>query len=210
MDFKKIKFNKSGMSLDVTYYEKIEVDGVSVVNEISKKCSMIVHQDFLDALAGLKVHFALLCDLREVSNFPKRYDVKDFDHKEYLGKVTVTGISFGGDDGDGGVVIIGQKELPSGVLNVITPFTRLDGDYEWSEPLKDAIAIVSSEVERYLFEQKYGVKQLELPFDDEFAEDEPFGKFEDIPSTEGVAPVENKKKGNRKKKVEKEVLEEAC
>ena len=207
MNFKKIKFNRSGMSLDVTFYENIEVDGVSIVNEISKKCSMIVHQDFIDALAGLKVHFALLCDLREVSNFPKRYDVNNFDHEEYLDKITVTGISFGGDDGEG-VVIIGQKELPSGVLNVITPFTRLEGgEYEWTEQLREAIGIIESEAEQYLFEQKFGVKQLELPFDDEFSDEEPFGKFEDIP--EAAEPVEKKKKGGRKKKVSKEVLEQA-
>lgn len=212
MDFKKIKFNRSGMTLEVLYFETMTLNDTTVTNEINKKCNMIVHEDFIKALEGLKVHFALLCDLREVNNFPVDFgdEIEKFDHETYLEKIKITGISLGGEDENAGVVIIGQKELSGGgVLNIITPFTRFDSDYNYCNPLESAVNNVIYEVEQYLFEQKWGVKQLELPFDDFAEEDEPFGTFED------VAPVpvekEKKKRGGRKKKVEEsEVLEPAC
>lgn len=207
MDFKKIKFNKSAMLLEVTYFEHMEVNEAPVSNEVVKKCSMIVHQDFIDALNGLKVHFALLCDLREVNNFPKRYDVSNFDNEAYLEKIKITGISLGGDDDSAGVVIIGQKELTSGVLNLVTPFTRFDGDYEWADALSAAVEHVTDEVEHYLFDQKWGVKQLEFDFAEEF--EEPCGTFEDINPGETTGPVKEKKAKSRKKKVETEVFEQA-
>lgn len=213
MDFKKIKFNRSGMTLEVLYFETMNLNDTTVMNEISKKCNMIVHNDFVEALKGLKVHFALLCDLREVNSFPVDYgdNIENFDHETYLDKVTITGITLGGEDESAGVVIIGQKELPGGgVLNIVTPFTRFDSDYNYCNPLEQAVNSVVYEAEQYLFEQKWGVKQLEIPFED-FAEigDEPFGTFENIPVEE--QPREEKKKRGRKKKVEgTEVLEPAC
>lgn len=200
------------MTLEVLYFETMTLNDTTVTNEINKKCNMIVHEDFIKALEGLKVHFALLCDLREVNNFPVDFgdEIEKFDHETYLEKIKITGISLGGEDENAGVVIIGQKELSGGgVLNIITPFTRFDSDYNYCNPLESAVNNVIYEVEQYLFEQKWGVKQLELPFDDFAEEDEPFGTFED------VAPVpvekEKKKRGGRKKKVEEsEVLEPAC
>ena len=214
MDFKKIKFNRSGMTLEVLYFETMNLNDTTVTNEISKKCKMIVHNDFVEALKGLKVHFALLCDLREVNGFPVDYgdNIENFDHETYLDKITITGITLGGEDESAGVVIIGQKELPGGsILNIVTPFTRFDSDYNYCNPLEQAVNSVVYEAEQYLFEQKWGVKQLEIPFED-FAgiDDEPFGTFEDIPAEE-QPKEEKKKRGGRKKKVEEsEILEPAC
>lgn len=203
MDFKKIKFNRSGMSLEVTYLETMKINDISVTNEVVKKCNMIVHNDFIDALAGLKAHFALLCDLREVSTFPERYDIAHFDHEQFLEKIAITGISIGGDDDSAGVVIIGRKELPSGVLNLVTPFTRFDSDYKWREQLEEAVEHLLAETEQYVFDQKWGVKQLEFPFEDFADEAEPFGTFDDVPFSD------EKPKKKKPKKV-KEVLETAC
>ena len=200
------------MTLEVLYFETMTLNDTTVTNEINKKCNMIVHEDFIKALEGLKVHFALLCDLREVNNFPVDFgdEIEKFDYETYLEKIKITGISLGGEDENAGVVIIGQKELSGGgVLNIITTFTRFDSDYSHCNTLEQAVNNLVYEAEQYLFEQKWGVKQLELPFDDFAEEDEPFGTFED------VAPVpvekEKKKRGGRKKKVEEsEVLEPAC
>lgn len=212
MDFKKIKFNKSGMSLDMVYSESMLVNDTTVTNEISKKCNMIVHNDFIETLNGLKIHFALLCDLREVNTFPEDYEVEKFDYETCLENITITGVTLGGEDDSAGVVIIGQKELPGGgILNIVTPFTRFNSDYKNCNALENAVEAVVYEAEQYLFEQKWGVRQLEIPFED-FAEtdDEPFGKFEDIPE-QGQQPKEEKKKRGRKRKVdETEVLEPAC
>lgn len=212
MDFKKIKFNRSGMTLEVLYFETMTLNDTTVTNEINKKCNMIVHEDFIKALEGLKVHFALLCDLREVNNFPGDFgdEIEKFDHETFLEKIKITGISLGGEDESAGVVIVGQKELPGGgVLNIVTPFTRFDSDYSHRLALELAVDNLVGEAEQYLFEQKWGIKQLELPFED-FAEmDEPFGTFENI--TPVPIEKEKKKRGGRKKKVEEnEVLEPAC
>ena len=212
MDFKKIKFNRSGMTLEVLYFETMTLNDTTVTNEINKKCNMIVHEDFIKALEGLKVHFALLCDLREVNNFPGDFgdEIEKFDHETFLEKIKITGISLGGEDESAGVVIVGQKELPGGgVLNIVTPFTRFDSDYSYCLALELAVDNLGGEAEQYLFEQKWGIKQLELPFED-FAEmDEPFGTFENI--TPVPVEKEKEKRGGRKKKVEEnEVLEPAC
>lgn len=211
MDFKKIKFNRSGMTLEVLYFETMTLNDTTVTNEISKKCNMIVHNDLIEALKSLRVHFALLCDLREVNSFPVDFgdEIEKFDHETYLEKINITGISLGGEDESAGVVIIGQKELPGGgVLNIVTPFTRFDSDYSHCNTLEQAVNNLIYEAEQYLFEQKWGVKQLELPFEDFAEEDEPFGTFEDV--TPVPVKKENKKRGGKKKKVEEnEVLEPA-
>lgn len=200
------------MTLEVVYFETMSLNDTTVTNEICKKCNMIVHNDLIEALKWLRVHFALLCDLREVNSFPVDYadKIEKFDHETYLEKINITGISLGGEDESAGVVIIGQKELPGGgVLNIVTPFTRFDSDYSHCNALEQAVNNLIYEAEQYLFEQKWGVKQLELPFED-FAEmDEPFGTFEDV--TPVPVEKEKKKRGSRKKKVEEsEVLEPAC
>lgn len=198
------------MSIEVTFFEHMDVNDVPITNEVVKKCNMIVHKDFIDALAGLKIHFALLCDLREVNQFPERYDVNNFDHEQYLEKITITGITIGGDDDSAGVVIIGRKELPSGVLNLVTPFTRFDSDYQWQSELEEAVRNLSNETEQYVFDQKWGVKQLEFQFEEYADGEEPFGTFEDTLNAETAAPVEEKPKKKSRTKKAKEVLEPAC
>lgn len=212
IDFKKIKYSKSAMSIEVTYNEYLEVNEAPVSNEVVKKCNMIVHQDFINALNGLKIHFALLCDLREVSKFPEKYDVDKFDHEQFLDKIVITGITLGGDDNNAGIVIIGQKELPGGgILNLVTPFTRFESDYVWCVELEEAVKGVCYEAEEYL-NGKWGVRQLELDFADEYEENgEPLGKFENLP--ESIESVEQpKKRGRKKKEVTniEPVLEPAC
>ena len=72
--------------------------------------------------------------------------------------------------------MIGSREFPSGkVLNIITPFIRYADEvdpYDYAPQMADAINAAIYEVEQYLFNDKYAVKQLEIPFDEENDENE--------------------------------------
>ena len=94
----------------------------------------------------------------------------DDDLNEKLKNIIVTGYSKGGNDESAGVSIQAQKLLKSGqILNLSVPFTKYEdesGDgYLYGAELKEAIGRCSYEVDAYLFEGKYGIKQESFDFD---------------------------------------------
>jgi len=102
MEVKKVKIVK-GKTMSIEF---VEDDGTTVKEDHTTE----VHKDLKDAMAGLRIHFAVLSDYVKIKQVPNilQYDedpVTDF---------TVTGISIGGDDDAPGVVITGLKTTPSG------------------------------------------------------------------------------------------------
>ncbi len=126
----------------------------------------------------------------------------DDDLNEKLKNIIVTGYSKGGNDESAGVSIQAQKLLKSGqVLNLSVPFTKYEdesGDgYLYGAELKEAIGRCSYEVDAYLFEGKYGIKQESFDFDTP-EESDITGEKEEKP----------KKRGRKKKEQIKEIAEE--
>jgi hypothetical protein len=157
-------------SLEVNLEETITTSGGgSVTNEILKKCNTLVHDDLIAAFDHLKIHMVKACDFKK-SELIDRTTIDDFD-LSFLSDYRIKGFSIGGADDNEGVVLIGSREFSSGkVLNIITPFIRYADEidpYEFSCELADAINAAVYEVEQYLFADKYAVKQLEIPFDEE-------------------------------------------
>ena len=111
--------------VEVTFKENFSDENYS--NEVSKKCSQIVHSDLKAALEKLKPHLVLICEQPEARAI---IDTGFFDFDiENLDNYNVTGYSIGGSDEHLGVTIIGQKLLKSGqVLNLIAPFTKFENN----------------------------------------------------------------------------------
>ncbi|KAF0190418.1 MAG: hypothetical protein FD166_3811 [Bacteroidetes bacterium] len=158
-------------SLEVNLDETIITTsgGGSVTNEILKKCNTLVHDDLLAAFDRLKIHMVKACDFKKSELItPESIESLDL---SLLSDYHIKGFSIGGDDESEGVVLIGSREFSSGkVLNIITPFIRYAEEvdpYEFSAELADAVNAAVYEVEQYLFEDKYAIKQLEIPFDEE-------------------------------------------
>ena len=85
-----------------------------------------------------------------------------------ISNIIITGFTTGGSDESAGACIIGQRILPSGkVLNIVTPFMQFaDEEYPYAGEMELAIEGCEHETSLYLDEGKFGVKQLDLDFDE--------------------------------------------
>lgn len=171
-------------------------------NNIVKESEQFIHADLRYALDRLKPHAVAICEMHEAT----LVDVSrpsDDDLNEKLKSIIITGYSKGGNDESAGASIQAQKLLKSGqVLNLSVPFTKYEdesGDgYPYGAELKDAIERCSYEVDAYLFDGKYGIKQESFDFDAP-EESDITGEPEEKP----------KKRGRKKKEQIKEVAEDA-
>ena len=159
---KKAKLTKGG-TIEATY---IDEDG----NEISIKGKNTVHVDLKTRLAELIPYFAELTEQKEAD----RYDWDNANSQENIDlmrRLDVSGVSLGGDDNCPIATLTGRRTLmTSKVLNINTPPTDLDADDSgWSraEDFRFAIDAFFYEVEQYILERKWAVKQAEFDFDNE-------------------------------------------
>ena len=159
---KKAKLAK-GSTIEATY---IDADG----NEISIKGKNQAHPGLKARLAALVPYFAELTEQKEAD----RYDWNDLgseDNMELMRRLDVSGVSLGGDDSCPIATLTGQRTLMSSkVLNLNTPPTDLDADDSgWvrAEDFRFAIDAFFYEVEQYITERKWQVKQTEIDFDNE-------------------------------------------
>lgn len=176
---KKAKLTK-GSTIEATY---IDEDG----NEISIKGKNTVHVDLKTRLADLIPYFADLTEQKEAD----RYDWDNPDSQENIDlmrRLDVTGVSLGGDDNCPIATLTGRRTLMSSkVLNLNTPPTDLDADDSgWvrAEDFRFAIDAFFYEVEQYITEKKWSVKQAEFNFEDD---EDPFA---DAEPTDAAPPVE--------------------
>lgn len=139
-------------------------------NDVTKSSQQFVHPDLKYAMDLLKPHVAAICEFSEAKKIADMFRLTDEELNETLKSYVVTGYSKGGSDESAGVTIIAQKILNSGqIFNITAPFTKYrdeTGDgYAYGEELEDVIRRCDYEVDAYLFEQKFGLKQETLDFD---------------------------------------------
>jgi hypothetical protein len=180
----------------------LEVDLVEIMDDKTErfhpgvKCDQLVHPDLTRAFDKLKFHLAYICEFQESKN----YSPQTFNPAEDLLKFKVTQFSIGGSDEHEGVSLTGQRELEGDkILNLNSPFTQYEDDisgYPYSIDLAECIHTCICEVEEYMFNEKYAVKQLEIPFGE--TEDE--GYLVDV--TDNAESPRPKKTRNKKMKVE--------
>jgi len=132
--------------------------------EVNIKCQQLAHIDMQNAFKKLVFHLAFICDLHEAKNLTPDDFKPEFD----LTKFKVTSFSIGGNDDSSGVTITGQKELEGGkILNLNSPFQMYEDEfYLYGSDLAADIHACVFEVEQYMFEGKYAIKQLEIDFEE--------------------------------------------
>ncbi len=188
MDIKlrKAKIAKGG-TVEASF---IDQDG----NDVTLKGKNICHPDLKTAFAGLVPFLADLTEQKEADRIDWD-NLNDAETVERLRYLEVTGFSVTDDDVNPMVTLIGKRTLrTSKVLNLCAPATALNQDtesYERCEELDTALQVCIFEVEQYITERKWQVKQNELNFDnpeDPFASATP---TEDVPLSEAQEPVEH-------------------
>ena len=171
-------------------------------NNVTKASQQFVHIDLKYAFSLLKAHVAAICEMPEAQKVNVS-EPSENDLDETLKGYIVTGYSKGGSDESAGVSISAQKLLKSGqVLNLSVPFTKYEDEsgegYPYGQELLELITRCDYEVDAYLFDDKWGVKQESFDFD---APEE-----SDITGGEGI--TEQPKKRKRKKKADMEAVAE--
>lgn len=179
MKIRKAKLAKGG-TVEASY---IDDDG----NEITFKGKNVAHNDLRNRLNALVPYFAELTEQKETDSI----DWLNLDSEEnnnLLYKLEVRGVSIGGDDTMPIAVMSGCRTLmTSKVLNINSPATDLsseESDWLHADDFRDAVDAFFYEVELYIRDRKWAVKQTELNFDVEC--EDPFG--EPAP-TEEVEPI---------------------
>lgn len=173
--------------LNVVYNERFTE--ANYTNKVTKNCDQIIHSDLRDVFNRLKIHLVVLCEQPE-SNKIDRDSFSSPGFAETIENYFITGYSNDSVDGVPGATITGGKLLKSGKavdLKIFTPFG--DDDYPYIDELQIDIAACDAEVEAYLFEEKWGIKQERLDFDS------------DTPIEAETVQVEEKPKRRSKKKI---------
>lgn len=174
--------------LNVVYNERFSE--ANYTNVINKSCDQIIHSDLKETFSRLKLHLVVLCEQPEAANINKGSFTSP-GYAETLNNYIITGYANDSVDGVSGITIMGSKLLQSGKvvdLKIFVPL--LDEQYPYYEELSIDAAACDAEVDAYLFEEKWGVRQERLDFES----DEP---------EEAVIIAEEKPKGRgRKKKIE--------
>lgn len=174
--------------LNVVYNERFSE--ANYTNVINKSCDQIIHSDLKETFSRLKLHLVVLCEQPEAANINKGSFTSP-GYSETLNNYIITGYANDSVDGVSGITIMGSKLLQSGKvvdLKIFVPL--LDEQYPYYEELSIDAAACDAEVDAYLFEEKWGVRQERLDFES----DEP---------EEAVIIAEEKPKGRgRKKKIE--------
>lgn len=166
MEQVKIEIKKSVIKkdrLNVVYNERFpEANYTNVVN---KNCDQIVHSDLKDAFDKLKLHLVVLCEQPE-SQVVTKLSFSSPGFTETINNYVIYGYNNDSVDGIAGITIMGAKLLQSGKvldLKIFVPFE--DEQYPFSDELRIDAAVCDAEVENYLFEEKWGIKQERLDFE---------------------------------------------
>lgn len=182
---RKAKLSKGG-TVEASY---IDQDG----NDITLKGSNVCHPDLKTAFAGLVPFLADLTEQRE-ADYIDWDNLDGTDTVERLRYLEVTGFSISDDEVSPMATLIGKRTLrTSKVLNLCAPATALNQDsesYLRCAELETALQVCIFEVEQYITERKWRVKQTEINFDNP---DDPFAAAtptENIPLTEMKAVEE--------------------
>ncbi|MBW3127307.1 hypothetical protein [Hymenobacter profundi] len=139
-------------------------DEESPARAFAVTCQEQVHPDLPHALSRLVPHLCLLTE--QLTETPDYWPSDDEELPPCFASFTVTGFSMGKNQG--GVTLIGQRELTNGrVLNLTTPYQSFDDEqssYAYAGLLETTLATALVEVEAALRGKCTDYRQLELAF----------------------------------------------
>lgn len=129
--------------------------------QVTLSCDAIVHPDLQSAFNELIPHLVILCDQKcgmEAEDFlGGRNTAAD------LSEYKVSGFTIGGSGESSGVTIIGRKDVGKKVVNLLSPFEKLESEYTFSGELSESVEKCKYEVQQYL-DGKTGFVQTNLDF----------------------------------------------
>ena len=144
----------------------------------TRKCVALPHDDLVNALGELHVHFARLCFLPEMEPNPafKTEDTPEaiaynaeFNIEEFFRTCHCTKFEYDDKKDNEIVKLFGYRILPNAkMVEFKAPPQRLENDsyeYEYSHELSYAIMVAIGELELYLFEDKHKVTEETGLFD---------------------------------------------
>jgi hypothetical protein len=163
--FKKIKCDGFSVTLEYSVVNKVkntEGEESAVTNDFVATIRNRPHPDFVNALAELRQHVVMLCELGD-------YGSLDTIDDKLLNSIEVTGISIGGSDEHEGVTIIAKRKLKHNkILNLITPFTKWEDEhmpYQYESDLSVCCSQIIDEARQYLVFGKYAPDaQMKMEF----------------------------------------------
>ena len=146
---------KEGLFLDAEYERMVEENPRTV----GEKSKAPIHDDLKNAFKKLDEHLCILC---EQFNSYGDHDLEN---------VSARGFVIGGSGDSEGVVLLGGRSLTGGYMNISSPFTKWESDYDHIGDLGEIIEECKHEVYLYLFENKHKEEektdQLALEFEHE-------------------------------------------
>lgn len=156
MDIKKAKFKDDKVT--VVYEQKTKRDDKNYTSNVTKESNIPPHADLINALKQLTTHLALITEQVNDTTSPQAANV--------MKNIKVTQLSIGGDDDQTGVTLVGMRTLSNGkVLNLVSPFTKFDDEYEdyiHIDQLFTDVHLALEEFEAYLNGKYAPAKQMEL------------------------------------------------
>ncbi len=148
----------------------------NIINSVSIKSEVPVHDDLINAFNNLNGHLVVICEEIEDADAYGSLEemISDNDHSEKFKKYSVTSFKMEGEEESPAVTLSGTKRLTTGKhIKLETPKINLDQEYLFASELSIAIADVIDEVERYMTGKRAPDRQQELfPQEAEFEENE--------------------------------------
>ena len=172
--------------VDIIYleYPAVGSDETKEPDKVTHEGKHKAHPDLIQAFKNLDIHLATICEQGQYTDYE--------DKPENLEIFKATQISIGGEGEHEGLVLTGQRKLNhNNVLNINTPFEKLDpdqSDYSYAASMGEAVSGLLMEADEYLNGKYAPSRQYELELVDHKDENQ------DEDSRDGKA----KKKGNGK------------
>lgn len=148
------------------YLEATYVDQFG--NTINMKGCDPVHIDMKIVLRKLVPYMADVTEQRDMENY-RWHEPYDSQHNDALvGKMNVTGVSVKGFGESREMTLVGNRILGiNKVMGIVTPSvgTSLENEtYDRCEDMRDLVEEFFYEVNLYITEKKFGIRQTELDF----------------------------------------------
>jgi hypothetical protein len=158
---------KEGAYCEFSYEQSYEAD--HRVDKITRSPDTPVHNDMRAAFKQLIPHMLIIGEFGYnpdiLESMIDGVELEEDEHPDIdlILRYEVSGFKIGGKEDNVGVTIIGHKKLAGNkVMNLVTPFTKMDGEYHYSNALEAALENCQREVEEYLNGKREPKSQLEL------------------------------------------------
>lgn len=124
------------------------LQGKTKGDTLSRKGVHIVHDDMIEAFKELEVFLAHIDGA--FKNADNKTTLQQLETEELLNLYEVTGFKLAGKEENKAIIIVGNKQVNEGQINLETPKIKMEGNYLYVEELSWRLSKVIDEVEQYM------------------------------------------------------------